>query len=374
MQLLTIVLFILGIVLLILGARLLVRGASSLAVAIGISPLVVGLTVVAFGTSAPELAVGVQSAVIANVLGETAGVNVALGNVLGSNIANILLIIGLSAVVAPLIVHKQLLQFDLPIMIGISFLLLFMAADGTISQFDGLVLFLGIVAYTVWTVVQSRRKENEARKGVPDAPAHVAEKPAHTPKQIMLDVGRVVLGLVMLTFGSDWLVNGATTFARALGVSELIIGLTIVAVGTSLPEVATTVAATLRGHTDLAVGNAVGSNIFNILSVLGITSMVSFRGVPVPPEALQFDFPVMLAASIACLPVFFTRLLVSRWEGALFLLYYAAYITYLVLLSVSSSALPTFHTALVWGLVITFGWFAVDTVRTLINSSLRSTA
>jgi len=316
---LTLILFIIGLVLLVFGSEWLVRGASALAITIGVSPLVVGLTVVAFGTSAPELAVGMR----AGLGGNTSEIDVALGNVLGSNIANILLILGLGAVFAPLVVRRQLVIFDLPLMLGISLLLLLLSLDGAIDQVEGLLLFLGIVAYTVWSIYQSRKNmvlEQEVE--------------AHTPRgsaNWLLNVGYVVGGLVMLVLGSDWLVNGAVAVARTLGVSELIIGLTIVAVGTSLPEVATTVAAAIKGERDLAVGNAVGSNIFNILLVLGATSMLVPGGIPVSTQALGFDFPVMLAVSLVCLPVCFTGWIISRWEGALFLVYYLAYIIYMVL-------------------------------------------
>jgi len=319
MAVITFILFIIGLVLLVVGAEWLVRGASALAITIGVSPLVVGLTVVAFGTSAPELAVGMR----AGLVGDASEIDVALGNVLGSNIANILLILGLGAVFAPLVVRRQIVIFDLPLMLGVSLLLLVMSLDGAIDQIEGLLLFLGIVVYTVWSIYQSRKNtvlEQEVTSHTP-----------HGSTNWLLNMAYVVGGLAMLVVGSDWLVNGATAVARALGVSELIIGLTIVAVGTSLPEVATTVAAAIKGQRDLAVGNAVGSNIFNILLVLGATSMLVSGGIPVSTQALGVDFPVMLAVSLICLPVCFTGWMISRWEGALFLIYYLAYIVYMVL-------------------------------------------
>jgi cation:H+ antiporter len=321
MDLLTLTLFIIGLVFLVVGSEWLVRGASALAITIGVSPLVVGLTVVAFGTSAPELAVGMR----AGLVGDTGEIDVALGNVLGSNIANILLILGLGAVFAPLVVRRQLVIFDLPLMLGVSLLLLLLSLDGAIDQIEGLMLFLGIVAYTVWSIYQSRKNTVLQQ----EVEAHTL--PAAASANWLLNLGYVLGGLVMLVMGSDWLVNGAVAVALTLGVSELIIGLTVVAVGTSLPEVATTVTAAIKGERDLAVGNAVGSNIFNILLVLGATSMLVPGGIPVSTQALGFDFPVMLAVSLICLPVCFTGWIISRWEGALFLIYYAAYIVYMVL-------------------------------------------
>lgn len=330
MDILTIGLFLIGLVLLIGGAELLVRGASALAAALRISPLVIGLTIVAYGTSAPELAVSVQS----GVAGQG---DLALGNVVGSNIFNVLLILGLSATIAPLIVSRQLVRRDVPLMIGVSFVFLLLALDGGISRLDGLLLFAGAISYTAYTVIQSRREPQ------PPANTTASERPpAPWPVQVAL----LVVGLGMLVLGSRWLVNGAVAFAEALGVSELIIGLTIVAAGTSLPEVATSVLASLRGERDIAVGNVVGSNIFNLLSVLGLTALVSPAAIPVSGAALAFDIPVMLAVALACLPIFFTGYVIARWEGLLFLGYYVAYTLYLILNATQHAALPLFNTVM----------------------------
>lgn len=331
---LTIVLFALGIGLLVLGAELLVRGASRLALAAGVSPLVVGLTVVAFGTSAPELAVSVRAAVAGSA-------DIAYGNVVGSNIFNVLFILGLSAVVAPLLVDRQLIRRDVPIMVGVSLLLPLLALDGRIGRLDGVLLFGGILAYTAFSVIQSRRESAATREEMAAGGNDEATGPWWT--NLLLVVG----GVGMLVLGARWLVDGAVVFARALGVSELIIGLTIVAAGTSLPEVATSVLASIRGHRDIAVGNVVGSNIFNILCVLGLTGVVAPRGVPVSPEAFAFDTPVMVAVALACLPIFFTGPGIARWEGALFLSYYGAYIAFIVLEATGSAVLPTFRNAMV---------------------------
>jgi cation:H+ antiporter len=333
MSSLTLVLFIAGIVLLIAGAELLVRGASRLAVAAGITPLVVGLTVVAFGTGSPELAVGIQ----ASINGQA---DITVGNVVGSNIFNVLFILGITAIVAPLIVSQQLVRLDVPLMILVSALVLLMSMDGTISRLDGILLAAGSIAYTVMLVRISRREtarvkaEYELAYGEGGPAADVGRWPVH----VLL----VVLGLGLLVVGADWLVDGAVVIANAFGVSELIIGLTIIAAGTSLPEVATSIIAGLRGERDIAVGNVVGSNLFNILVVLGVSAVLSADGLRVATPAINFDMPVMLAAAVLCLPIFFVHNRVGRWEGALFLGYYVCYTLYLILATSQHDALGEF--------------------------------
>lgn len=333
MTAITLILFILGFVLLVGGAELLVRGASRLAVATGISPLVVGLTVVAYGTSAPELAVTIQ----ASFAGQA---DIAIGNVVGSNIANILLVLGLSAIIAPLIVARQLVRLDIPLMIGLSFLVLVISLDGMISRLDGIVLFTGAATYTIFTIGQSR-KESRAEYELEFDSAKANLK---RPVQIFIQLGFIILGVGMVVFGSRWLIEGAVAIAHWLGVSKLIIGLTIVAVGTSLPEVATSVVASLRNERDIAVGNVVGSNIFNILSVLGLVSIVAPAGVNVSPAALNFNIPIMIAVAIICLPIFFTGYRIERWEGLMFLGYYLTYMVFLYLQATQHDALPTIST------------------------------
>jgi cation:H+ antiporter len=332
MSLLTLGLLIAGLLLLVGGAEIFVRGAAALAALAGISPLVIGLTVVAFGTSAPEVAVSVQSAL-------TGAADLALGNVVGSNICNILLILGLSATVAPLIVAHQLVRLDVPVMIGVSLLVLLFGFDGAIGPWDGAVLFAGAIGYTTFLVVQSRKESNAAVK---QEYAAETEGENLAPARPLASLGLILVGLALLVLGSRWLVGGAVEIAQAFGVTELVIGLTVVAVGTSLPELATSVIATLRGERDIAVGNIVGSNIFNILLVLGISGVVAPEGIPVPAAALRFDIPVMIAVSIACLPILFTGHRIDRWEGLLFLGYYVAYTSYLVLASSRHEALPMF--------------------------------
>lgn len=333
MGLFTLSLFIAGFILLVFGAELLVRGASRLAVTIGISPLVVGLTVVAYGTSAPELAVSVHS----SYAGAT---DIAIGNVVGSNIANVLLILGLSATVAPLVVAQQLVRLDVPLMIGLSVLLLLMGLDGSLGRLDGLILTAGAVAYTIFAIRQSRKENQAIQEEYTQEFGQVPQK--RGPLDTAIQLGFIVIGLGLLVLGADWLVDGAVTVAKYFGISELVIGLTIVAVGTSLPELATSVVASIRGERDIAVGNIVGSNIFNILTVLGLSGLVAPNGLPISTVALSFDMPVMIAVAIACLPIFFTGHLIARWEGLLFLGYYVAYTAYLLLHATQNHVLPMF--------------------------------
>ncbi len=314
MSLITVVLFIVGIALLIFGADLLVRGASQLAAGFGVSALLIGLTVVAFGTSAPELAVSLQAALI----GEGA---ITLGNVVGSNIANVLLILGIAALLGHLPVAKPLLVRDVPVMVAASIATLLLALDGSLSRIDGLLLLLGLGGYMVFTI----------RGAMVESALNDEPRPPITVIMLVRNMSLVVGGLALLIIGANWLVDGAKTFASALGVSELIIGLTIVAVGTSLPEIATSVIAGLRGERDIAVGNVVGSNTLNLLLVLGLTMVISPTALEVPTSALRLDLPVMVGVALLCLPVFFTRYMVSRREGVMLLSLYISYTLYLIL-------------------------------------------
>lgn len=328
--------FIAGGALLVVGAELLVRGASRLAAVAGITPLVIGLTVVAFGTSGPELAVTVGSAYAGQA-------DVAIGNVVGSSIFNVLFILGISALIVPLVVAQQLVRLDVPVMIAASVLMLVLALDGRIGRLDGLLLCIALVAYTVFLIRLSRRETADVRLEYQEA---FGKAPGRS--RTLLDVGFIIVGLGLLVLGAQWLVDAAVTIASSLGVSELVIGLTIVAAGTSLPEVATSVLAAIRGERDIAVGNVVGSNIFNILGVLGIGSLVSPEGVAVSTGALTFDIPVMIAVAFAALPILFTGYSIARWEGVVFVGYYAAYTTYLVLDAADHAALPAFGAAMLW--------------------------
>ena len=325
-----------GLIALIAGANLLVRGASSLAAALGVSPLVVGLTVVAFGTSSPELAVSVQSA----WSGQT---DIAMGNVVGSNIFNVLFILGLSALIAPLVVAEQLVRKEVPLMIGSGVLLFVLALDGALSRTEGGVLLAGLVAYTAYLIVQARREGVSASADYDrEYGARAATRGRHWVFQSVL----VLAGLSLLVLGSNWLVEAAVQAARLLGLSELVIGLTIVAAGTSLPEVAASVVATLKGERDIAVGNVVGSNLFNVLAVLGLSSVVAPAGLGVAPSLLYFDLPVMIAVAIACLPIFWSGYRIERWEGGLFLAYYVFYVVYLIQAATGHEWLPLYTSAM----------------------------
>lgn len=322
MMLVTIFLIGIGLVILIVGAEVLVRGSSRLATALGVSPLMVGLTVVAFGTSSPELAVSLQSALNGQP-------DLAVGNVVGSNILNVLLILGLSALITPLIVAQQLVRLDVPIMIGASVLVWVLALNGSISQIEGGLLFGLMILYISFLIWQSRREQNPAVTAEYEQEFTIKEP--RTPGRILLNIAFVVVGLAMLIFGSRLFVQGASELARFYGLSELVIGLTVVALGTSLPEVAASIMAAVKGERDIAVGNVVGSNLFNLLFVLGATALLARDGVPVSSGALSLDIPFMVAVAFACLPIFVTRNLIARWEGAIFFGYYLAYTAYLLL-------------------------------------------
>lgn len=355
MEIETLLKFILGLVLLLGGAEVLVRGASRVAAAVGLSPLVIGLTVVAFGTSAPEITVSVISA----LKGEG---DLAFGNVVGSNIFNILFILGLSAMITPLVVAQQLVRIDVPVMIAVSLLMFLMAVDGTIGRLDGGLLFAGLIGYVVFLIRQARREPPEIER---EYAAEFAVPPSKEPGRVAWNIALVIFGLALLILGSGWVVAGAVSVAQALGVSELVIGLTIVAAGTSLPEVATSVVAAIRGERDIAVGNVVGSNIFNILGVLGIAGIAAPQGISVSPAAIRFDVPVMIATAAAALPIFFTGYRIARWEGFLFLGYYIAYTTYVILQASEHDALPAFSGVM--------GFFVLPlTAVTLIVVALRS--
>jgi cation:H+ antiporter len=335
-----------GLAVLLLGAEFFVRGASRMAASFGVPALVIGLTVVAFGTSLPEAAVGVES-----VYNATA--DIGLGNVIGSNIANVLLILGLASLISPLPVSTRVVRVDVPVMIGFSALLWLLCLDGSLGRVDGALLLLLGVVYNVWLVTSARR--DAARLAGPERPRSTS----HAASVVW-----VSLGLVGIVVGAAWLVAGAVRLAHAVGLSELVIGLTVVAVGTSMPEVATSTVAAWRGEQDIAVGNAVGSNVFNILLVVGLTATLAPRAIVVHPAALTFDLPVMLAVAVACLPILFIGYRIARWQGALFLAYYGAYTTYLILKARDHEALVGFDFVMTrFALPLTLVTLAVLVVR-----------
>ena len=341
MSVLAVVSLVVGIAVLIGGAEFLVRGASRLAARTGISSIVIGLTVVAFGTSAPELAVSLQSAFQDNA-------DLAVGNIVGSNIANVLLVLGLAAAVGGgLVVAQRIVRIDVPLMVAISVVVWLMALDGEINRFDGIILALVLTAYVVWTVRAARRPDPKCEAEYDEAlnPEQLAQSP------VLVDLGLVLGGLIGLVLGARLLVDGASDIAADLGVPDLVIGLTVVAVGTSMPEIATSILAAIRGERDLAVGNAVGSNLFNLMCVLGLSSVISPSAIAVSESARSVDIPIMTAVAVACLPVFFNGYTLKRWEGILFVAYYGAYTAYLVLGATESDSQGAFGDVMLWFVV-----------------------
>ena len=331
---------LLGLAALLAGAELLVRGAVKLSLQWGLSPLVVGLTVVAFGTSAPELSVSVAAAARG-----TAGLAVA--NVVGSNVFNVLFILGVTALIRPVTVRREIVRREVPLVILASAALWWMAAGGGIARPEAAFLLAGLAAYLVWSIRAGRRSPTpapdlsvipgpdapetgpggDAASGDTDAANREGDGAAEgVLRRVMLPAALVVVGLAALVAGSGWLVEGATALARAMGVGEAVIGLTLVAAGTSLPEVATSAVAAVRGEQDIAVGNVLGSNLFNLLGILGAAGLVAEGGLDVSGRMLSFDLPVMLAAAVACLPLALTGHRIDRIEGGLLALFYAAYV------------------------------------------------
>lgn len=304
-----IIFLILGFVILTLGAEGLVRGSASLAIRLGLSPLIIGLTIVAFGTSTPELLVSIRAALYNHA-------DISVGNVVGSNIFNIGIILGVTALLCPVKVSLQVIKQDCPIMIAVSLLTLFLVTNGTISRLAGMVLFVLLIAYISFTIWSSRKGVSaeigqQFQDGIPSR-----------SKSPYLDLLLVGGGLLLLAGGSHLLVVSATVIARLFGISDAVIGLTIIAAGTSMPELATSVVAALRRQPDIAVGNVVGSNVFNILGILGVSSMIK----PLSATGIsKLDLWVMVAFSIALLPLMYTDLKIQRWEGGLLLLGYALY-------------------------------------------------
>lgn len=322
-----------GLVLLVAGAELLVKGSSRFAFKLGIPTTVIGLTIVAYGTSAPEMIVSAQAA----LNGQS---DLSLGNVIGSNIFNVLLILGVSAVITPLIVGRQIIWQEIPIMIGVSLLPLLLGFDGVISRMDGVILLILLVSYT-WLQVRMALKESKSNiKSL--SMDSVIPKTWSTP----ICVVAIVSGLGVLVWGARWFLQGSVAMARSFGIDELVIGLTIVAAGTSLPEVATSVLASIRGEKEIAVGNVVGSNIFNILGVLGVAAIIGQNGIAVSPAVLRFDIPIMIVVALSCLPIFLTGHKIVRWEGLLFLFYFVAYTLYLILDAKDHSIVAPFSGAM----------------------------
>ena len=302
-----------GLVLLFFGADWLVKGAVTMALHLGLSPLIVGLTVVALGTSLPEALVSVQAS-----LDNQGGI--ALGNVIGSNILNIALILGLSALIQPLKVDSHLVKADVPLLVGASFLLMVLLEDFHISRMEGALLLLGIVFYVCGNIMTVKRTSPEEDK------IEGMEIPEDPSKNLLRHIGLLVLGLIALAFGSNFLVSGAVDLARIWGLSEALIGLTIVSIGTGTPELATALMAAYRKTADIAIGNAVGSNLFNIMFVVGLAGLVA----PMDATGINSsDLYVMFGLTILLLPTVWTGMVLDRKEGFLFVAIYVAYIYYL---------------------------------------------
>jgi len=317
-----------GFVGLIFGGDWLVDGASNLAKSLGVPSLIIGLTIVAFGTSSPELAVSLEAAVNGKA-------DISIANIVGSNIFNVLFILGTASLIAPLVVHAQIIRRELPILIGVSFLFYFFSLDQIITQIEGAGLFILALGYTGWLVYESTRHKKNNPVSESEAELEINPLPKNRISNSFIDlylkpIIQLIIGLLAITKGADWLVLGATQIAKNLGISEAIIGATIIAIGTSLPEVAASIMATVKGERDIAVGNVVGSNIYNILAIIGICGLIVTEGIQVSRELLNYHYPVMLASSLLCLPFFKPNKTLSRPVGSLFLLGYLSYSGFLI--------------------------------------------
>ena len=323
-MLLNLLLVLAGFIALFFGADWLVKGSVRIARTFGVPSLVIGLTLVAFGTSLPEFLVSVTAAFRGSS-------DIALGNVIGSNIANIGLILGSVGLIFPIFINSRVLRREIPQMLGISAITYFFAWDGQISQVEGLLLFIGIIVFTFYSYYAASRatRRHSEDAAIAEIEEFIKAEGDDTPNaMIPLEIGRTGVGMLLLVLGAQWLVDGSSAIARTFGVSELVIGLTLVAFGTSLPELATSLVSALRKEDDISVGNIVGSNIFNLLAVLGGSS--ALQAVTVDPVSRIIDFPVMLLFSLAMIPLFWDGKL-ARWQGALLLIGYFVYIVYLFL-------------------------------------------
>jgi cation:H+ antiporter len=313
--------FLAGLGALVVGAEVMVRGSSRAAARLGISPIVIGLTVVSIGTSMPELAVGVVAAA------DGSGA-LAVGNIAGTNVVNLLFVLGLSALILPLAIEMRTLRFELPVMAGAAILLWVLAANGVLSRIDGIILVIGAIAYTVAVILASRRETREAAAEF--AAAYSADSARTGGHRTALDVGMMLGGIAVVVLGAEWLVDAAVGMAREFGVSDALVGLTVVAIGTSAPELVTTVISTLRGERDIAVGNLLGSTIYNILLILGVTCLVPANGLELTPALVRVDIPIMVAVTLACVPIFISGRRVGRIEGGGMVVAYLAYLAFLL--------------------------------------------
>jgi cation:H+ antiporter len=309
----TLLLIMAGLGLLYVGAEWLVKGATALAFRLGVRPLVIGLTVVAYGTSAPEMTVSTQAAL--QKLGD-----IAVTNVIGSNSFNIAFILGIASLICPIRVSRQFIRWDVPVMIAVSILCVLFLWDRHLSRLEGAIFFVGIVLYTGWAFYQAKREPNQCLSS--EGSSETAQQRVGMLRAWVL----ILAGLVFLVLGSKFLLSGSLRLARSYGISEAVIGLTIISAGTSLPELATSVVAAIRRQPDIAIGNIVGSNIFNILAILGFSSLLAPYS---SPGLTGVDLAMMLGMAIISLPFMWTGFVLTRLEGAVYLLFYGLYLFYL---------------------------------------------
>ncbi|MEX0723580.1 MAG: calcium/sodium antiporter [Gracilimonas sp.] len=338
-MILTVLLFVLGLAILIGGAELFLKSVDKFGAAWSVSPVVMGLTVVAFATGAPELAISLQAAVDGKP-------DLVVGNILGSNIANILLILGIAGLVHPLKITNRIIKVDVPVVIAASVLLLVLASDGLLSPLDGGIIFLGLIAYSVFMYFQIRkdRASNIMANGGEESSLEEPVSAMFYVKYILI----LLAGLVLIVMGSRFMVHSAVEIAGTLGISELIIGLTIVSIGTSLPEVATSVSAVRRGDSDTAVANVMGSNLYNILLTLSLTVLIAPGAISVSGDAINLDLPFMVIVAVGCLPLFWPGKELGRPEAFGFLTYYGLYMSYLVLIAIQHPFKDQFEGMMFW--------------------------
>lgn len=310
-----------GLVALVAGAEVLTRGGTRLAAHLGVPPIVIGLTIVSIGTSTPELAVGIDSAL------QGAG-SLTVGNIAGTNTVNILLVLGLSALLRSVVVETSTIRVTLPAITIAALLLMAMSWKGHLSRVDGAVLLVGAVLYTALVIRRARR---DSRSVLLEYAYEYSEGADRRVGAQLWNLALLIAGCASVVIGSIWLVDGSVDLARSLGVSEGLIGLTIIAIGTSTPELATTIVGTLRDERDIAVGNLLGSSAYNILLILGITSLVPSDGIDFDRQLVHIDIPVMAVASMALVPILVTGRRVSRREGAFMVGAYAVYLAYLLI-------------------------------------------
>lgn len=319
-------LFVTGLAVLIYAAELVVRGGSQLALSLGIRPLILGITVVAIGTSTPELAVGLTAA-------SSGSGGIAVGNIAGTNMVNLLLILGLSALIRPLPLHLQTLKLDLPMMLVATLLMTALAWDGLLSRMDGAIMLTVAIIYTYALLRISRRESQRVRQEFREEyGADAIAKQLSQAENRSIQLGILLAGIALSVLGAHWLVSGAVDLARSFGWSESIIGLTIVAIGTSAPELVTTMYGTWKNERDVAIGNLMGSSIYNILAILGFICLIPSQSIVVERDLLTFDIPLLAGLMLICIPVFVSGSRISRPEGGIFVCLYLGYLSWLLLI------------------------------------------